>query len=107
MTTVGTDSTASAVKGEEHGSTAQRERRRRILDATIALATDGGFDAVQMRAVAERAQFHFSMRRGRRKPVKKSRKNKKSGQRSGPGCRNGPSQRAGNCLDTLCRAAPN
>ncbi len=37
------------------GSSAQRERRQRILDATIALATEGGFDAVQMRAVAERA----------------------------------------------------
>ena len=31
------------------------ERRRRILDATIALASSGGFEAVQMRAVAERA----------------------------------------------------
>lgn len=31
------------------------ERRRRILDATIALASAGGFEAVQMRAVAERA----------------------------------------------------
>jgi AcrR family transcriptional regulator len=37
------------------GSSAQRERRRRILEATIALASKGGFDAVQMRAVAERA----------------------------------------------------
>src|SRR5687768_6914650 len=55
MTAVGTDSTPSAVKGDEVGSAAQRERRKRILDATIALATDGGFDAVQMRAVAERA----------------------------------------------------
>ena len=35
------------------GSSAQRERRRRILDATIALAEEGGFDAVQMRAVAD------------------------------------------------------
>jgi TetR/AcrR family transcriptional regulator, cholesterol catabolism regulator len=40
---------------EELGSAAQRDRRRRILDATIALASKGGFDAVQMRAVAERA----------------------------------------------------
>jgi AcrR family transcriptional regulator len=40
---------------EELGSAAQRDRRRRILDATIALATKGGFEAVQMRAVAERA----------------------------------------------------
>ena len=33
---------------ETRGSSAQRERRRRILDATIALADEGGFDAVQM-----------------------------------------------------------
>ncbi|MBA4026124.1 MULTISPECIES: cholesterol catabolism transcriptional regulator KstR [Mycobacteriales] len=37
------------------GSSAQRERRRRILDATLQLASKGGYDAVQMRAVAERA----------------------------------------------------
>src|SRR5215472_4940272 len=37
------------------GSAAQRERRRRILDATLALAVRGGYEAVQMRAVAERA----------------------------------------------------
>lgn len=40
---------------EDLGSSAQRERRERILDATIALASLGGFDAVQMRAVADRA----------------------------------------------------
>lgn len=40
---------------EDLGSAAQRERRRRILDATIALASKGGYDAVQMRSVAERA----------------------------------------------------
>jgi AcrR family transcriptional regulator len=40
---------------DELGSAAQRDRRRRILDATIALASKGGFDAVQMRAVAEQA----------------------------------------------------
>ena len=40
---------------DELGSAAQRDRRKRILDATIALASKGGFDAVQMRAVAERA----------------------------------------------------
>jgi AcrR family transcriptional regulator len=39
----------------EHGSAAQRERRLRILDATLALASKGGYDAVQMRTVAERA----------------------------------------------------
>src|SRR5690348_11670160 len=37
------------------GSAAQRARRRRILDATLALASKGGYDAVQMREVAERA----------------------------------------------------
>ena len=40
---------------EDLGSAAQRDRRKRILDATIALASRGGFDAVQMRAVAEHA----------------------------------------------------
>ena len=40
---------------EDLGSAAQRDRRRRILDATIELASKGGFDAVQMRAVAEKA----------------------------------------------------
>jgi AcrR family transcriptional regulator len=39
----------------EAGSAAQRERRKRILDATLALASKGGYDAVQMRTVAERA----------------------------------------------------
>ncbi len=39
----------------EQGSAAQRERRRRILDATLALASKGGYDAVQMRAVADKA----------------------------------------------------
>jgi hypothetical protein len=38
----------------EQGSAAQRERRRRILDATLALASKGGYDAVQMRTVAEK-----------------------------------------------------
>ena len=39
----------------ESGSAAQAERRKRIIDATIALASKGGYDAVQMRAVAEKA----------------------------------------------------
>lgn len=34
----------------------QRERRRRILDATLQLASRGGYEAVQMRAVAEKAE---------------------------------------------------
>lgn len=48
-------SSPNALTSEELGSSAQRERRERILDATIALASQGGFDAVQMRAVAEQA----------------------------------------------------
>jgi TetR/AcrR family transcriptional regulator, cholesterol catabolism regulator len=40
---------------EETGSAAQRDRRKRILDTTYALAAEGGFDAVQMRAVADQA----------------------------------------------------
>jgi len=47
--------TVNSLTYDELGSTAQRERRRRILDATVARASKGGFDAVQMRAVAERA----------------------------------------------------
>lgn len=39
----------------DNGSPAQRDRRKRILDATLALASKGGFEAVQMRAVAGRA----------------------------------------------------
>lgn len=46
---------ANSLTVEDLGSAAQRERRKRILDATIALASKGGFDAVQMRAVAEQA----------------------------------------------------
>ncbi|GGU18264.1 TetR family transcriptional regulator [Lentzea flava] len=47
--------TDALMAGEELSSAAQRERRKRIVDATIALASKGGFDAVQMRAVADRA----------------------------------------------------
>jgi AcrR family transcriptional regulator len=46
---------ANSLTADDLGSAAQRDRRKRILDATIALATRGGFDAVQMRAVAEQA----------------------------------------------------
>lgn len=53
-TTAATSALASAAD-TEHGSAAQRERRRRILDATLALASKGGYDAVQMRTVADRA----------------------------------------------------
>src|SRR3954465_5883789 len=42
--------------GDAHlGTAAPRDRRKRILDATLALASKGGYDAVQMRTVAERA----------------------------------------------------
>ena len=47
--------TARRCPRDELGSSAQRDRRKRILDATLALASKGGYDAVQMRAVAERA----------------------------------------------------
>jgi len=50
----GTSVAASAPDGD-FSSAAQRERRQRILDATLALASKGGYEAVQMRAVAERA----------------------------------------------------
>ena len=45
----------TALTDDDLGSAAQRDRRRRIIEATLALASKGGFDAVQMRAVAERA----------------------------------------------------
>ena len=48
-------SSANSLAVEDLGSAAQRDRRKRILDATIVLASQGGFDAVQMRAVAEQA----------------------------------------------------
>jgi len=52
----GASASATAAPGEaELGSAAQRERRKRILDATLALAAKGGYEAVQMRTVAERA----------------------------------------------------
>jgi AcrR family transcriptional regulator len=47
---------ANSLAVEDLGSAAQRDRRKRILDATYQLARDGGFDAVQMRAVADRAE---------------------------------------------------
>ena len=52
----GASASAAVASGEaELGSAAQRERRKRILDATLALAAKGGYEAVQMRTVAERA----------------------------------------------------
>ncbi|WP_435769168.1 TetR family transcriptional regulator [Nocardioides sp. SYSU DS0651] len=46
---------ANPASADAPGSAAQRDRRKRILDATYELAKEGGFDAVQMRAVAEQA----------------------------------------------------
>jgi TetR/AcrR family transcriptional regulator, cholesterol catabolism regulator len=46
---------AGALAADDLGSSAQRDRRKRILDATLALASKGGYEAVQMRTVAERA----------------------------------------------------
>ncbi|ADG80366.1 Transcriptional regulator, TetR family OS=Tsukamurella paurometabola (strain ATCC 8368 / DSM/ CCUG 35730 / CIP 100753 / JCM 10117 / KCTC 9821 / NBRC 16120/ NCIMB 702349 / NCTC 13040) OX=521096 GN=Tpau_3788 PE=4 SV=1 [Tsukamurella paurometabola] len=40
---------------DELDTAGQRERRKRIIDATLALARKGGYDAVQMRAVAKKA----------------------------------------------------
>lgn len=48
--------TANSLSADDLGSAAQRDRRKRMLDATYVLAREGGFDAVQMRAVADRAE---------------------------------------------------
>lgn len=50
-----TTSAPSGPGDAESGSAAQRDRRKRILDATLALASKGGYEAVQMRTVAEQA----------------------------------------------------
>lgn len=47
--------TSTADSASDLGSAAQRDRRNRILDATVAIASEGGFDAVQMRTVAQQA----------------------------------------------------
>jgi AcrR family transcriptional regulator len=46
---------SNSLTTDDLGSPAQRERRQRILDAAVALSSKGGFEQVQMRAVAERA----------------------------------------------------
>ena len=38
---------SNSLSSDELGSAAQRERRKRILDATLALASEGGFAAVR------------------------------------------------------------
>jgi len=55
MASTRTGTTVTPSSDGEFSSAAQRERRQRILDATLALASKGGYEAVQMRAVAERA----------------------------------------------------
>lgn len=55
-TETGPAASEPAPRGDEPTTSSQRERRRRILDATLALATKGGYEAVQMRAVAEKAE---------------------------------------------------
>ncbi|WP_330183747.1 cholesterol catabolism transcriptional regulator KstR [Nocardia sp. NBC_01503] len=54
-TGAGRTAPVTTLSEEDLSSAAQRDRRKRILDATLALASKGGYDAVQMRAVAERA----------------------------------------------------
>lgn len=51
----GASNMLTSVTEADGASAAQNERRKRIIDATIALATKGGYEAVQMREVAERA----------------------------------------------------
>jgi AcrR family transcriptional regulator len=55
VTTHSLTSDATGDHDDRGGSAAQRDRRKRILDATYELAANGGFEAVQMRAVAEQA----------------------------------------------------
>jgi TetR/AcrR family transcriptional regulator, cholesterol catabolism regulator len=52
----GTTAAPSSRNGDgQLASAAQRDRRARILDASLMLAAKGGYDAVQMRVVAEQA----------------------------------------------------
>ena len=52
----GTTTAPSGRNGDgQQASAAQRDRRARILDASLVLAAKGGYDAVQMRVVAEQA----------------------------------------------------
>jgi len=51
-----TASTPAAAVGGDSETAAQRARRARIIAATLGLASRGGYDAVQMREVAERSE---------------------------------------------------
>src|SRR5260370_4806523 len=50
-----TGTAAPSAPAADLGSAAQRDRRKRILDPTLALASKGGYDAVPVGAVAEKA----------------------------------------------------
>jgi AcrR family transcriptional regulator len=51
-----TSTVQATLNGPDNETAAQRARRERILAATLALAARGGYDAVQMREVAERSE---------------------------------------------------
>src|SRR5260370_40611954 len=51
-----TGTAAPSVPAADLGSAAQRDRRKRILDPTLALAAKGAYDAEQMRAVAQKGR---------------------------------------------------
>ncbi|MFN2539424.1 MAG: TetR family transcriptional regulator [Mycobacteriales bacterium] len=55
MTTTASATEPAAVPTETE-TAAQRARRARIINATLALASRGGYEAVQMREVAERSE---------------------------------------------------
>jgi AcrR family transcriptional regulator len=47
---------SAPLPASEPETSAQRARRARIIQATLALASRGGYEAVQMREVAERSE---------------------------------------------------
>ena len=56
VTTAASARTPSPAGAGDLGTTARQDRRHRILEATVELASGGGFEAVQMRSVADRAE---------------------------------------------------
>lgn len=56
MTSTAQTTAATPAGPADTETAAQRARRERILTATLALAARGGYDAVQMREVAERSE---------------------------------------------------
>ena len=57
MAAPSTASTTGPTAATEPETSAQRARRARIIQATLALASRGGYEAVQMREVAVRSEF--------------------------------------------------